>query len=160
MSDPFISEIRMVGFSFAPQGWASCNGQTVSISQNNALFALLGVTFGGDGVTNFQLPDFQGRSPVGMGNGVGLTPISQGAKSGTENVTLLQTQMPVHTHIATSAAITVNSTGQAGGFPPPRREPRSHTGHERRARAHRGGLAGLARCTRQQQPTPRWRRST
>jgi microcystin-dependent protein len=113
MSDPFMGEIRMVGFSFAPQGWASCNGQAVSIAQNNALFALLGVTFGGDGVTNFNLPDFQGRSPVGMGNGVGLSPIQQGDKYGNENVNILQTQMPMHTHTATSAAITVNSNGQA-----------------------------------------------
>lgn len=111
MSDPFLGEIRMVGFNFAPNGWASCNGQTISIAQNNALFALLGVTFGGDGVTTFQLPDFQGRSPVGMGSGVGLTPIQQGQKSGTENVNILSTQMPAHTHVTTATAtLTVAST--------------------------------------------------
>jgi len=103
MSDPFLGEIRMVGFSFAPQGWASCNGQAVSISQNSALFALLGVTFGGDGVQTFNLPDFQGRSPVGMGNGINLSPIQQGDKSGSENVNILPTQMPMHTHTAQAA---------------------------------------------------------
>ena len=101
MSEPFLGEIRMVGFNFAPNGWLSCNGQTLSIAQNSALFALLGVTFGGDGVTTFKLPDYQGRSPVGMGNGVGLSPIVQGEISGTENVTLTGNQMPMHTHTAT-----------------------------------------------------------
>lgn len=98
MSEPFLGEIRMVGFNFAPNGWASCQGQQISISQNSALFALLGTTFGGNGQTTFGLPDFQGRSPVGMGNGPGLTPIVQGEKAGNENVTILSTQMPAHTH--------------------------------------------------------------
>jgi len=101
MSDPFIGEIRMVGFNYAPRGWAFCQGQIMSIAQNSALFALLGTTYGGDGVTTFGLPDYRGRSPVGIGSGPGLTPIQQGEKSGTENVTLLQTQMPTHTHPAT-----------------------------------------------------------
>jgi microcystin-dependent protein len=101
MSEPFLGEIRMVGFNFAPRGWLSCQGQLMSISQNTALFSLLGTTFGGDGVTTFALPDYRGRGPVGMGNGPGLTPIVQGEVSGTENVTILQTQMPMHTHAAT-----------------------------------------------------------
>lgn len=113
MSEPFLGEIRMVGFNYAPSGWLSCNGQTLSIAQNSALFALLGTTFGGDGVTTFKLPDYQGRSPVGIGNGAGLSPIVQGQISGSESVTLLSTQMPIHTHTATSAPITVNSTGNA-----------------------------------------------
>lgn len=101
MSDPFLGEIRMVGFSFAPNGWALCAGQLMSISQYSALFALLGTTYGGDGVNTFGLPDYRGRSPVGMGNGTNLTPIIQGQASGTENVNILSTQMPSHTHVAT-----------------------------------------------------------
>lgn len=101
MSDPFVGEIRMVGFSYAPPGWLPCQGQLVSIAQNSALFALLGTTFGGDGVTTFGLPDLRGRAPVGIGNGPGLTPIVQGEVSGTESVTLLSTQMPMHIHAAT-----------------------------------------------------------
>jgi microcystin-dependent protein len=100
MSDPFLGEIRTVGFNFAPMGWALCNGAIVSITQNNALFALLGVTFGGNGQTNFGLPDLQGRSPVGAGNGMGLSPIVPGDKSGNESVSLLINNMPSHTHTA------------------------------------------------------------
>ena len=110
MSDPFVGEIRMVGFSYAPRGWASCDGRLLPIQQNSALFALLGVTYGGDGVTTFALPDYRGRGPVGLGNGPGLTPIVQGEKSGTESVTLSSLQMPIHTHVATTTA-TATSTG-------------------------------------------------
>lgn len=111
MSDPFLGEIRMVGFNFAPQGWALCNGQVMSIAQNSALFALLGTTFGGDGVQTFGLPDYRGRSPVGMGAGPGLTQIVQGEVSGTENVTILSTQMPAHTHAATPGASSLQVAG-------------------------------------------------
>jgi microcystin-dependent protein len=100
MSDPFLGEIRMVGFNFAPNGWALCSGQVMPVSQNTALFSLLGKTFGGDGVQTFGLPDLQGRSPVGVGGGSGLTPITWGQKSGTETVTLTQNQMPAHNHPA------------------------------------------------------------
>ncbi|HEX7027721.1 MAG TPA: tail fiber protein [Gammaproteobacteria bacterium] len=104
MSEPFLGEIRMVGFNFAPRGWAFCQGQILSIAQNSALFSLLGTMYGGNGTTTFALPDLRGRAPVGMGNGPGLTPITQGELAGTENVTLLSTQMPMHTHTATAAA--------------------------------------------------------
>ena len=116
MSDPFIGEIRMVGFNYAPRGWAPCDGRLLPISQNSALFALLGVTYGGDGVTTFALPDYRSRSAVGMGTGPGLTTVIQGEKSGTESVTLSSLQMPVHTHAATATA-TATSTGtlQIGG---------------------------------------------
>ncbi|GAB2891016.1 tail fiber protein [Paraburkholderia jirisanensis] len=103
MSDPYLGEIRMVGFTFAPYGWALCAGQQVPISQNQALFSLLGTTYGGNGTTTFQLPDLQGRSPVGVGNGAGLTPIVAGQISGTENVSVLVSNMPSHTHVATVA---------------------------------------------------------
>lgn len=104
MSEPFLGEIRMVGFNFAPRGWAFCQGQLLPIAQYSALFSLLGTMYGGNGTTNFALPDLRGRSPVGMGNGPGLTPITQGEVSGTENVTLLSTQMPTHIHTATASA--------------------------------------------------------
>lgn len=104
MSEPFIGEIRMVGFNFAPRGWAFCDGRLLAISQFSALFSLLGTMYGGDGRTTFGLPDYRGRSPVGMGDGPGLTPIIQGEKAGIENVTILSTQMPVHTHTATASA--------------------------------------------------------
>src|SRR5690606_11967690 len=103
MSDPFIGEIRMVGFNFAPRGWASCQGQIMSIQQNSALFALLGTTYGGNGQTTFGLPNFCGRSPVGQGAGPGLTPITIGEISGSENVTMTINQMPMHTHVATAS---------------------------------------------------------
>jgi microcystin-dependent protein len=110
MSDPFIGEIRMVGFNYAPRGWALCAGQIMSISQNSALFALLGTTFGGNGTTTFALPDYRGRGPVGMGNGPSLTPIVQGEVAGNESTTLNMLQMPTHTHAATATA-TATSTG-------------------------------------------------
>ena len=113
MSDPFIGEIRMVGFSYAPRGWALCQGQLMSISQNSALFALLGTTYGGDGIQTFGLPDYRSRGPVGMGNGPGLTPIIQGEKSGTESVTILSTQMPAHTHVATATGTAALSVAGA-----------------------------------------------
>lgn len=100
MSDPFLGEIRTVGFNFAPIGWALCSGALVSIAQNNALFALLGVTFGGNGQSTFGLPDLQGRSPVGAGNGIGLSPIVPGQKNGTESATLTIGNLPSHTHTA------------------------------------------------------------
>lgn len=99
MSEPFLGEIRMVGFNFNPVGWALCNGQLLPVAQNSALFALLGTTFGGNGQTTFGLPDFRGRSPVGMGSGPALTQIVQGEQAGVEQVTLLQSQMPMHTHL-------------------------------------------------------------
>ncbi|HLD68800.1 MAG TPA: tail fiber protein [Pseudomonas sp.] len=104
MSEPFIGEIRMVGFNFAPRGWAFCRGQIMPIAQNTALFSLLGTTYGGDGQNTFALPDLRGRSPVGMGQGPGLSDIVQGERAGIENTTLLATNMPSHNH-ATSVEV-------------------------------------------------------
>jgi microcystin-dependent protein len=98
MSGFYLGEIRMVGFNFAPRGWALCNGQIMSIAQNTALFALLGTTYGGNGQTTFGLPDLQGRVPMHWGNGPGLTPRVIGEVDGSENVTLLTPQMPQHNH--------------------------------------------------------------
>jgi microcystin-dependent protein len=98
MSDPFIGEIRMAGFNFAPVGWALCQGQLLSIAQNSALFALLGTQFGGNGQTTFGLPDLRGRLPIHYGQGPGLSPRSMGELFGEEQVILLPAQMPGHSH--------------------------------------------------------------
>lgn len=98
MSEPFLGEIRMVGFNFAPRGWALCQGQLLSIAQNSALFSLLGTTYGGNGQTTFGLPDLRGRVPTGTGTGPGLSPITAGQIGGTPSTTLTQNQMPAHTH--------------------------------------------------------------
>lgn len=96
MAEAFLGEIRMVGFNFAPRGWAQCNGQLLSISENSALFALLGTTYGGNGQTTFALPDLRSRTPVGMGHGPGLNNIALGEKGGTESTTLTTANMPQH----------------------------------------------------------------
>src|ERR671928_1786970 len=98
MSDPFVAEIRIVGFNFAPTGWAFCNGQILPISQNTALFSLLGTTYGGDGKSTFALPDLQGSAPMQPGQGQGLSLRDLGEMSGTESITLLVSEIPVHTH--------------------------------------------------------------
>ena len=98
MADPFVAEIRIFPFNFAPKGWAFCDGQLLPISQNTALFSLLGTTYGGDGRSNFALPDLQGSAPMHPGQGPGLSLHDLGEASGSENVTLLQTEMPAHTH--------------------------------------------------------------
>jgi microcystin-dependent protein len=100
MSDQFVSEIRMFAGNFAPTGWALCNGQLLPISQNTALFALLGTNFGGNGTSTFGLPNLQGSVPMAFGNGAGLTPRVIGETGGETGVTLLQTQMPQHSHAA------------------------------------------------------------
>lgn len=111
MSDPFLGEIRMVGFNYAPYGWAFCAGQVMSVAQNAALFALLGVSYGGNGQTTFQLPDLRGRTPVGMGQGAGLSNIVLGEAAGTESATLTIGNMPAHTHAASvSGGITATGT--------------------------------------------------
>ena len=98
MSDPFVAEIRIVSFNFAPNGWAFCAGQLLPISQNTALFSLLGTTYGGDGKSTFALPNLEGSVPVGSGQGAGLSDYFLGQQSGTPTVTLLQTEMPLHSH--------------------------------------------------------------
>ena len=98
MSEPFVGEIRMFGFGFAPQGWAPCNGQLLPINQNQALFSLLGTTYEGDRRTTFALPDMRSRVPAGQGQGPGLSPYAEGQAGGAETVTLATAQMPGHTH--------------------------------------------------------------
>ena len=103
MSNPFVGEIRMVGFNFAPQGWAFCSGQTMSIAQNDVLFALIGTIYGGDGVNTFQLPDLQGRIPIHQGKAA-VPPITSSASGGSEAVTLISSQLPLHNHVVGGAA--------------------------------------------------------
>ena len=109
MSQPFVGEIKLVGFSFAPRGYAFCQGALLPISQNAALFSLLGTTFGGNGQTTFQLPNFGGRVPVGQGQSPGTSLYQIGQVAGTENVTILASQMPMHTH-ALTGGVTVATT--------------------------------------------------
>lgn len=98
MSDPFLAEIRIFPFNFAPKGWAFCNGQLMPISQNTALFSLLGTTYGGDGRSNFALPNMQGNSPMQQGQSITGSSYILGENGGTPSVTLLQSEMPQHNH--------------------------------------------------------------
>jgi len=98
MADPFVAEIRIVPFSFAPRGWAFCDGQLLPISQNTALFSLLGTTYGGDGRSTFALPDLQGRAPMHPGAVIGLSPHQLGERGGSETVALSESEMPAHSH--------------------------------------------------------------
>lgn len=116
MSDPYVGEIRLVGFNFAPVGWAFCNGETLAISQYEVLFQLIGTTYGGDGQQTFQLPDLQGRSPVHQGQGAGLSSRVLGEKAGSEQVTLSPQQMPQHSHPAKCDTTGGNQLSPANGF--------------------------------------------
>lgn len=103
-AQPFLGQVMPVPYNFAPNGWAFCNGQLLSISQNTALFSLLGTTYGGDGVSTFALPNLQGRVPLHFGQGAGLSGYVMGQTVGVENVTLQATQIPSHTHSYTPQA--------------------------------------------------------
>lgn len=107
MADPFVAEIRIFPFNFAPRGWAWCDGQLLPLSQNTALFSLLGTTYGGNGKSNFALPDLQGRAPMHPGQGPGLSLHDLGETGGSETVSLLESEIPAHSH-ATRA---VNASG-------------------------------------------------
>lgn len=119
MSQPFLAEIIMFGGNFAPRGWALCQGQILAISQNTALFSLLGTTYGGNGQTTFALPDFRGRSPVGQGQGPGLANVDLGEQGGSENNTLTLNNLPQHTHpfSAPSANTAADATKPNGNVP-------------------------------------------
>ncbi len=98
MADPFVAEIRIFPFNFAPKGWAFCDGQILPISQNTALFSLLGTTYGGDGKSNFALPNMQGNAPMHPGQGPGLSLHDLGETAGSETVSLLESEIPSHSH--------------------------------------------------------------
>jgi microcystin-dependent protein len=111
MAEPFLSEIRIMSFVFAPKGWALCNGQLLPINQNQALFSLLGTTFGGDGRVNFALPDQRGRAPIHVGNGFTL-----GQKGGEQAHTLTQSEMPQHPHFAQVRTVNATSGNPTNNF--------------------------------------------
>ena len=116
MADPFVAEIRIFPFNFAPKGWAWCDGQLLPISQNTALFSLLGTTYGGDGKSTFALPDLQGRAPMHPGQGPGLSLHDLGEMGGSESVTLLQSEMPAHSHaLRVFQSEPADRLGPAGG---------------------------------------------
>ena len=114
--EPYVGEIKMVGFPFAPRGWALCQGQLLSIAQNTALFSLLGTTYGGNGQTTFGLPDLRGRAPMNWGQGPGLSGHDIGQMGGTETVTLTVPQMPAHTHPIGASGAGGDNTNPAGNY--------------------------------------------
>jgi len=122
--EPFLGEIGIVGFTFAPYQWAQCQGQLLSISQYSALFSLLGTTYGGNGTTNFNLPNLQGRVPIGIGQGPGLSNHILGETSGSATISLTQTQMPLHNHgilaypVTGLAPATANAVGSVPAASP------------------------------------------
>jgi microcystin-dependent protein len=114
MAEPFVGQIAMFGFNFAPSGWALCNGQLLPISQNTALFALIGTYYGGNGTTNFALPNLQSTVAIHQGQGPGLSPYVIGQTGGTENVTLTSGQMPLHNHQVNANASPASGSRPAG----------------------------------------------
>ena len=114
MADPFVAEIRIFPFNFAPKGWAWCDGQLLPLSQNTALFSLLGTTYGGNGKSNFALPDLQGRAPMHPGQGPGLSLHDLGETGGSETVTLLESEIPAHSHALMSLGAPGNRTNPIG----------------------------------------------
>jgi microcystin-dependent protein len=117
MATPFIGEIKMFAGNFAPRGYAFCNGQLLAISQNTALFSILGTTYGGNGQTTFALPDLRGRVPIHQGQGPGLSNYFLGQVAGTENVTLLTTQIPAHNHLVNAVAAGGTQDTPVNGYP-------------------------------------------
>jgi microcystin-dependent protein len=117
MSDPFLAEIRIFTGNFAPKGWALCDGQVLPISQNTALFSLLGTTYGGNGTSTFALPNLQGMAPMSAGQGPGLSFRALGENGGEPNVTLLATELPVHTHAASATTNPGSEVSPAGMAP-------------------------------------------
>lgn len=117
MTTPYLGEVRMFGGTFAPRGWALCNGALLAIAQNEALFSLLGTYYGGNGTTNFQLPDLRGRVPIHQGAGAGLTPRTVGEIGGVETVTLVASQMPQHSHSMNASTDPGSLPGPADGVP-------------------------------------------
>jgi microcystin-dependent protein len=117
MADPFVAEIRIFPFNFAPKGWAWCDGQLLPLSQNTALFSLLGTTYGGNGKSNFALPNLQGRAPMHPGQGPGLSLHDLGETGGSETVTMLESEMPAHSHALRASAEDDDSTLPGGNTP-------------------------------------------
>jgi microcystin-dependent protein len=140
MADNFVGEIRMGGFNFAPAGWALCNGQLLSITQNTALFSLLGTQFGGNGTTTFGLPNLQGSVPVDQGQLAGGSQRVMGETGGVESVTLLQNQLPAHNHAPVQA---VAGNARTDKHSPANAEPAGHTSANIYAAASNASMAPL-----------------
>jgi microcystin-dependent protein len=134
MPEPYVGEIRMFAGNFPPNGWMFCQGQTMSIAENDALFTLIGTTYGGDGLTTFNLPDLSSRIPIHMGTGPDGTTYQIGEKAGTEQETLTTQQMPTHTHAFTA------SLNVAGGLSPNN----AVTGESNSVTLYRAGTAAVA----------------
>lgn len=117
MADPFIGEIKLVPYNFAPTGWALCHGQLISIAQNTALFSLLGTMYGGNGQTTFALPDLRGRVPIHTGQGPGLSPYTQGEAGGEPTHTVTMAEMPVHSHTVGVSSAVGASAIPIGSYP-------------------------------------------
>jgi microcystin-dependent protein len=114
MADPFVGQLALVGFNFNPRGWQIAAGQLIPISQNTALFSLLGTQYGGDGRSTFALPNMQGNVPIGFGQGAGLSDYSQGETGGVSNVTLLASETPNHNHAAMARSVLADQTTPVG----------------------------------------------
>ena len=142
MSEPYLGEIRLFSFNFAPRGWAFCQGQTLPINQNQALFALLGTTYGGNGQTTFSLPNLAGRAAISSGQGLGLSPHNLGESAGSPSVTLTINQIPAHNH----NAVGTKNKGSLSGNPLGTRSIRS--GRRTPGMSPRNTLRQPAPCTR------------
>lgn len=137
-----IAEIRFFAGNFAPNSWAFCQGQTLSIAQNTALFALLGTTFGGNGQTTFSLPDFRNRVAVGTGQGPGLPSVQLGEVAGSETFTILTTNLPSHNHAFTGAVTMNGNTANGNADTPQNAYPASNAGTNMYSTANNGGVMG------------------
>jgi microcystin-dependent protein len=116
MDSPFIGSIVLFAGNFPPRGWAFCQGQILAISTNTALFSILGTTYGGNGQTTFALPDLRGRTPIGQGQGPGLSPVTLGEMAGVESVTLITSQIPMHNHLVQVSTATADQASPSGNF--------------------------------------------
>jgi len=142
MSEPFVAEVRIFAGNFAPRGWAFCNGQLLPISQNTALFSLIGTTYGGDGRSTTGLPDLQGRAPMGSGRGPGLTARRLGKRTGVEMVTVSEAQMPNHTHTLRASVFPVPAPVGAPGSTTTLARSRSASAYQTNTAADLASLAG------------------
>lgn len=144
MSTPIIGQIKMAGFNFAPIGYALCNGQTLAIAEYNALFALIGTTYGGDGIDTFQLPNLSGRMPIHQGQGPGLSSHFLGQAAGLETVTLLSAQLPQHTHALTQTVTNPCQSGAGNSKTPTGNYYASSSGSENYATASNAAMGAMS----------------
>ncbi len=144
MAEPYLGEIRLFGFNFAPSGWAVCDGQLLAISQYSALFALLGTFYGGNGTTNFALPDLRGRVAINQGQGAGLSNYVIGQAGGAQSVTLIESQMPVHTHTVEASAVKGTLESPEGAVPGRNKEEKDYDAAPDGTTTMNAGMIGAA----------------